>query len=192
MLVSIKSISSALREWYTFEYFVKAARLVWKLSRTFCFNSSNSRYHAHYAPMGNWPWHCTSTGQGGSNGLELKWIGPLVAQLWHLQVLDGGTDGRTDERTNGRRAFRSPTFSFEKCRGAINLGRKIKCVCIHPIKVRHLLLRLTVLNLIGIRRVPCCAFQKITGWDSFITWKAIQGCNSIYWTRFDINWLIHC
>ena len=28
--------------------------------------------HAHVAPMGKWPWHCTSRGWGSSNGLDFN------------------------------------------------------------------------------------------------------------------------
>ena len=40
--------------------------------------------HAHYAAMGKWPWRCTSTGQEGSNELDLEWIGPVFAEFRHL------------------------------------------------------------------------------------------------------------
>ena len=48
---------------------------------------------AHYAPMGKWPWHCTPTGLDGSNELDLECIDPVVAELWHPQILAGRTDG---------------------------------------------------------------------------------------------------
>ena len=41
--------------------------------------------HAHYAHMDKWPWCCTSTGQDGSNELDLEWIAPMVATFWHPQ-----------------------------------------------------------------------------------------------------------
>ena len=36
-------------------------------------------------PMGKWLWHCASTGQDSSKELDLEWIGPVVAELRHLQ-----------------------------------------------------------------------------------------------------------
>ena len=39
--------------------------------------------HAHYSPMGKEPWPCVPTDQDGFNELDLEWIGPLVAGLWH-------------------------------------------------------------------------------------------------------------
>ena len=73
--------------------------------------------HAHYAPMGKWPWCCTSTGQDGSNELDLAWIGSVVTELQHPQSLSW-TNGRTDiwtkEGTDGQRAFHSPPFFLRK------------------------------------------------------------------------------
>ena len=37
--------------------------------------------HTHIAPMGEWPWHCTSTGHDGCHELNLEWIRSVVAKL---------------------------------------------------------------------------------------------------------------
>ena len=50
--------------------------------------STSSYYsyeHGHVVLMDIWPWGCTSTGQDGSNELDLGWIGQVVAELQHLQ-----------------------------------------------------------------------------------------------------------
>ena len=41
--------------------------------------------HAHVIPMDKWPWCCTSTGPDSSNELNLEWIGPVAAELQHMQ-----------------------------------------------------------------------------------------------------------
>ena len=50
-----------------------------------CRQNSRSPYHAHghahYAPMGKWPWRCTPTSLGGSNELDLEWISPVAAEF---------------------------------------------------------------------------------------------------------------
>ena len=46
-------------------------------------------YHTHgdihVAPKGKWPWCCTSTGQDGSDELDLRWIRPVVAEFEYPQ-----------------------------------------------------------------------------------------------------------
>ena len=37
--------------------------------------------HFHVGRMGKWPWHCTSTGQDSSNGLDLKGTRLVVAEF---------------------------------------------------------------------------------------------------------------
>ena len=50
-----------------------------------CLQDSKSTYYAlgytHVAPMGKWPWRCTSTVQEGSHELHLEWIGPAAIEL---------------------------------------------------------------------------------------------------------------
>ena len=80
--------------------------------------------HAHYAPMGKWPWRYTSTGKYGSKELDLKWIGHVVPQFrrrhdsrtpYHANrhthyATMGWTNGQTDWLTNGWKPFHSPPF----------------------------------------------------------------------------------
>ena len=46
---------------------------------------------------GQWPYHCSSTGQDSSIELEIIWIGPVVVGLQCLQDPDGQMGGRMDE-----------------------------------------------------------------------------------------------
>ena len=72
--------------------------------------------HTHMAPMGKWPWRCTSRGWGSSHELNLELIGPVIAEWWL---------GRTGGRTNGWRPFHSPIFFLQKGRGTMGkVGNK--------------------------------------------------------------------
>ena len=68
-------------------------------------NTYDTGGHAYVALVDKWPWCCTSTGQNDSNELDLEWISPVVAELWHLQSL-----GRMNRWTNGQKDKRKKSI----------------------------------------------------------------------------------
>ena len=77
-----------------------------------CLQDSKSTYyalgHTHVAPMGKWPWRCTSTVQEGSHELHLEWIGPAAIELRCPQSLC-----RLAGRTNKEHSI-FPLFFLQK------------------------------------------------------------------------------
>ena len=70
---------------------------------------------ASKGPTGKWALRCTSTGQDGSNELDLEWIGPNQWLLSYSvrKVLSRRTDGRTNKPMDGDNSI-VIFFSFGK------------------------------------------------------------------------------
>ena len=115
----IVSVGMPMRPWWANDHDVAhpesrrvPINLIWSESAKWLLSSAIHKvpralilpvvWHTHVAPMGKWLGRRTSTGQDGSNDLNLEWIIPAITELWHLQSL-GRTVGHMSWGMNGQR-----------------------------------------------------------------------------------------